>query len=264
MDKCLQWVGSGAFGHVYRGVYGTREAAFKYIPFSSDRARKSLATEVYCLSRLSPHPNVITLFEHKQTNDEGMLVVELCGRCLFDVVTTSSWNLIELRKCFSDVANGIQHIHSHFIVHRDLKLENVMFKSDGTACIIDFGLAHIFSSAHETTLETPAGSWGYAPPEVLLQVSTTFDAYAADIWSLGILYVAMHHGHLPFQSARISDPRFARFRMTQQLGLTPSEGLMHLDCPIDGIHPAAIVNGTLHLHTRASAKEIHRLAQGTM
>jgi serine/threonine protein kinase len=82
------------------------------------------------------------------------------------------------------------------VVHRDLKLENIMMTDDSETAvpkIIDFGLARVLHPG-ETSAE-PFGTLGYVSPEVLRKQPYSF---SCDIWSLGCLAYALHSGSLPF------------------------------------------------------------------
>lgn len=81
-------------------------------------------------------------------------------------------------------------------MHRDLKLENVLFKSNGdhTVKIVDFGIAGVFAGAKKDKVE--AGSLAYMPPEALKGSIET--APSIDVWAIAVMYYAMLFGHLPF------------------------------------------------------------------
>jgi serine/threonine protein kinase len=87
-------------------------------------------------------------------------------------------------------------LHSYGIVHRDIKLENVMM-SDSTEKsvpkLVDFGLAKIIGPSEKTT--EPFGTLGYVAPEVLKKEPYTF---SCDLWSLGCISYALLSGSLPF------------------------------------------------------------------
>ena len=94
------------------------------------------------------------------------------------------------------IARGVLYLHEFGIVHRDLKLENIMM-SDGTdnavPKIVDFGLAKIIGPSN-TAME-PFGTLGYVAPEVLRKQPYTF---SCDVWSLGCIIYALLSGSLPF------------------------------------------------------------------
>ena len=96
----------------------------------------------------------------------------------------------------------MEYLHGYGIVHRDLKLENILMSDKSPSAIpklVDFGLSKIigpFESASE-----PFGTLGYVAPEVLLKKSYS---YSCDLWSLGCIAYALISGSLPFDH---SDPK---------------------------------------------------------
>lgn len=90
----------------------------------------------------------------------------------------------------------MSYCHNRGIVHRDLKLENVLFKSVGDTLIkvVDFGIAGVCAGNKKDKID--AGSIAYMPPEAFKHGSETTPAI--DVWAIGIMFYAMLYGHLPF------------------------------------------------------------------
>ena len=108
----------------------------------------------------------------------------------------------ESREIFQQLIDGIYYLHQMGICHRDLKPENILFdtKDKKRIKIIDFGLSNLYiysnSNKNKNLLETPCGSPGYAPPEMVFGIK--YDGIMTDIWSCGIILYAMMMGCLPF------------------------------------------------------------------
>ena len=106
----------------------------------------------------------------------------------------------ESREIFHQIIDGIYYLHKMGICHRDLKPENILFDSIEMKRIkiIDFGLSNLYnySDKNKELLETPCGSPGYAPPEMIF--GEKYDGLMTDIWSCGIILYAMLFGCLPF------------------------------------------------------------------
>ena len=116
----------------------------------------------------------------------------------------------ESRNIFQQIIDAIYYLHQIGICHRDLKPENILFdsKDKKRIKIIDFGLSNLYMvgnisnnnilslSSQKDLLETPCGSPGYAPPEMIL--GCKYDGIMTDIWSSGIILYAMLCGCLPF------------------------------------------------------------------
>ena len=90
----------------------------------------------------------------------------------------------------------MKYLHSYGIVHRDLKLENVMMSDNSDVAVpklVDFGLAKLIGPSEKA--DEPFGTLGYVAPEVLRKDPYSF---SADIWSIGCILYALLSGSLPF------------------------------------------------------------------
>lgn len=145
------------------------------------------------------HPNVVRLVDIFENADTFFLVLEyMGGGDLFDYLKTRSFRLPEerARDISLQLTLAVQFLHTFGIVHRDIKLENVMMTdtSDRSAPkLADFGLAKMVGPSEKA--DEPFGTLGYAAPEVLRK-----EPYgpACDLWSLGCISYALLCGALPF------------------------------------------------------------------
>lgn len=120
------------------------------------------------------------------------------GKDLFDYIAKREYKLPEERAktIIYQIMLGVRYLHGFGIVHRDLKLENIMMtESSEKGCpkIVDFGLSKIIGPS-ETATE-PFGTLGYVAPEVLKKSPYSF---SCDIWSMGCILYALLSGSLPF------------------------------------------------------------------
>jgi serine/threonine protein kinase len=90
----------------------------------------------------------------------------------------------------------MSYCHNRGIVHRDLKLENVLFKQQGDLLVkvVDFGIAGVCAGTKKDKVD--AGSIAYMPPETFKSGSET--SPAIDVWAIGVMFYAMLYGHLPW------------------------------------------------------------------
>lgn len=163
-----------------------------------------LTNEILVMRRIvedvSPHPNVIHLYDVYEDIDGVHLVLELCsGGELFDrIVAQERYREVEAAQVVKQIASGLDALHKASIVHRDLKPENCLFldSSDRSPLkIMDFGL----SSVEDFTDPIVAlfGSIDYVSPEALSQCQVTA---ASDMWSLGVIMYILLSGYPPFHA----------------------------------------------------------------
>lgn len=126
-----------------------------------------LTREIHHHRRLH-HPNVTQLFEVIATESSIWLVTELCsGGELFDYLSEKGRvSEDETRKLFGQLCLALHYVHSNNVVHRDLKLENVLLDDRCNIKLGDFGFTREYEQGR--LLDTFCGTTGYAAPEMLL------------------------------------------------------------------------------------------------
>lgn len=149
------------------------------------------------VENVSPHPNVIDLYDVYEDQAGVHLVLELCsGGELFDrIVAETRYSEAGAAAVVRQIAGGLAAIHKANIVHRDLKPENCLFlnkNKNSTLKIMDFGL----SSVEEFTDPVIGlfGSIDYVSPEALSQGKITAKS---DMWSLGVILYILLSGYVP-------------------------------------------------------------------
>lgn len=166
------------------------------IPKGSERESK-VHREINALKRLS-HPNIIKLEEVLQ-NDKyiGIVLEYASGGELFDYILQHRYLKDSLAcRLFAQLVSGVHYMHSKGIVHRDLKLENLLLDKHKNIVITDFGFVNSFSTGNEL-MKTSCGSPCYAAPELVIS-NEPYEARKVDIWSCGVILYAMLAGYLPF------------------------------------------------------------------
>lgn len=179
---------------------------------SEDRIEMSLKRELEIMQTIS-HPCLVHLKAWNIEPTRAILVLSYCpGGDLFDVASTHRELLSAplLRRMFAELVGAVRYLHERRIVHRDIKLENVLVNIPPTeladksidwatypypvATLTDLGLSR--RVADDEKLETRCGSDDYAAPEVIM--GQPYDGRAIDAWSLGVLLYALLEGRLPF------------------------------------------------------------------
>ncbi|CAO3629926.1 unnamed protein product [Mucor hiemalis] len=103
----------------------------------------------------------------------------------------------DAKRFFAQLISSVQYMHKRKIVHRDLKLENLLLDKNRNIVVTDFGFANQFSSAADDLMATTCGSPCYAAPELVVNAGL-YAGSAVDIWSCGVILYAMLCGFLPF------------------------------------------------------------------
>lgn len=130
------------------------------------------------------------------------MIMEFCGggELLEYIKKRGQIDEFTAREIFKQIVSAISYVHNRGVIHRDLKLENVLFLEKGNLVVkvVDFGIAgKNTTNVHESTT---AGSIAYMPPEVISHEDTSADP-AIDVWALGCILYAMLLGRLPFYGA---------------------------------------------------------------
>mmetsp|Transcript_17071 Transcript_17071/g.48586 ORF Transcript_17071/g.48586 Transcript_17071/m.48586 type:complete len:502 (-) Transcript_17071:130-1635(-) len=195
-------LGQGGFGSVVKGVHSeTREvAAVKFVPKKSFRQFSDLQRvfqEIQALRNLR-HPNVIRILDVADHPDNVCFIMEFAagGELRGYVEQKKALSEEEARQFFKQIVRAVHYVHSKKIIHRDLKLENILLDANNRCKIVDFGLSDYVSSKEATV--TDAGTEAYLAPEVFNGSSGASDPYKIDVWSLGVILYALVHGKLPF------------------------------------------------------------------
>uniref|UniRef100_A0A1B6F977 Protein kinase domain-containing protein n=1 Tax=Cuerna arida TaxID=1464854 RepID=A0A1B6F977_9HEMI len=162
---------------------------------------KHLKREASVLHQLA-HPNILRLFETMMYGNYYCLVAEIVrgGNLCSYVQQQRNKQLDEKtnRKLSRQITSALGYLHGKGIVHRDLKLENIMLDSrKENIKLVDFGLSNSWES--ESPLKTLCGSPEYSAPELF--VTGTNYGPEVDMWALGVVIYAMAVGRLPFPDA---------------------------------------------------------------
>lgn len=196
-------VGVGGFAVVKRGKdRGTGEVvAIKVVDKWRYATEDNSEREIRILSKVS-HPHCIQLHAVYITSRKVYIITELVsgGELLDRVTSVGVFSEPEAAHIIRQVLEGVAYLHRKGIVHRDLKLENLLLVDDSPKAhikIADFGLSKVFSK--DTTLSTVCGSPQYMAPELLMMGDQVQEySPAVDVWSVGVILFILLAGYSPF------------------------------------------------------------------
>jgi len=210
--RLIEKLGAGGMGEVYlaEDIRLQRKVAIKVLPVASmgDKlARKRLIREARAAGTLD-HPNICPVYE---VGDEGIktfIVMQFVeGQTLHDRIETDPPTLDESIAIAAQVADALVEAHSHGIVHRDIKPQNIMLTDRGRVKVLDFGVAKIIEPVGDaigktlsqlTAVGTAVGTVPYMSPE---QVKGEAVDGRSDLFSLGTVLYECVTGRRPFSGS---------------------------------------------------------------
>nr|XP_051685125.1 serine/threonine-protein kinase MARK2 isoform X7 [Oryctolagus cuniculus] len=192
-------IGRGGFGlvklarHLASGKYVAVKILLRDCSPSSPLSAQGEAA----ILRSLRHDNIVRLLEERHTRTHLFLVMELATKGSLQSYVFEQGGLAEAeaRTLFGQALAAVSYCHAQRVVHRDLKLGNLLLDEHMTIKLADFGLS---LRLEQGTLVR--GFWGtpeYCAPEVFL--GEAYDAFKADVWSLGVVLFAMLAATLPFR-----------------------------------------------------------------
>jgi len=194
-------LGKGAFGKVNLGMHKLtgKMVAIKSINkdcFTDEESKKKVMQE-FSILKLLKHQSVIRLYESFESKKHVLFIVELCaGGDLLNYVRRRR-RLKEpiAQLILRQLINGLEYCHYKGIIHRDIKLDNVLLNAKGNIKIGDFGVSKCIRKGEK--MYEQCGTPAYIAPEILRDKG--YEGFSADIWSAGVALYAILYGTIPFK-----------------------------------------------------------------
>uniref|UniRef100_A0A8C5PG14 Protein kinase domain-containing protein n=1 Tax=Leptobrachium leishanense TaxID=445787 RepID=A0A8C5PG14_9ANUR len=195
--RCCTFLGRGAFGKVLLAEHLQTKKMFAVKAMQKAQLIKSneVKRSLYQVASQEHHPFLVNLFATFQSKDHTCFVMEYAaGGDLWTNFMNASgkFPLPRARFYASCVVLGLEHLHQHKIIHRDLKLNNIVLDQEGFAKIADFGLSKQGIGFGDRT-KSFCGTLEYMAPEIIKDKPYT---RAVDWWSLGVLLYLMILGYV--------------------------------------------------------------------
>ena len=200
--QIIKSIGEGGMANVYL-AYDTildRNVAVKVLrgDLSNDeKFVRRFQREALAASSLT-HPNIVEVYDVGEDNGEYYIVMEYIeGKHLKNLLKKrGKLTLSEAVDIMLQITDGMAAAHDSYIIHRDIKPQNIMILENGLVKITDFGIAMAMNATQLTQTNSVMGSVHYLPPE---QASGQGSTLQSDIYSMGIVMYELLTGELPFK-----------------------------------------------------------------
>lgn len=200
--QIIKTIGEGGMANVYlaKDTILDRNVAVKVLRgdlADDEKFVRRFQREALSASKLN-HPNIVEMYDVGEDNGKYYIVMEYVqGKTLKSLVKKrGALTLPEVIDIMSQLSSAIMCAHDSYIIHRDIKPQNVMILDDGRVKIMDFGIAMALNSNELTQTNSVMGSVHYLPPE---QANGSGSTIKSDIYSLGILMYELLTGKVPFK-----------------------------------------------------------------
>lgn len=200
--EIIRLIGEGGMANVYL-AYDTileRNVAVKVLRgdlADDEKFVRRFQREAISASSLS-HPNIVEMYDVGEDNGNFYIVMEyIDGKTLKQLIKKRGHlTASEAVDIMCQLTDGLSHAHESYIIHRDIKPQNIMILEDGLVKITDFGVAMALNASDLTQTNSVMGSVHYLPPE---QAAGKGSTIKSDIYSLGIVLYEMLAGTMPFR-----------------------------------------------------------------
>nr|XP_033800675.1 serine/threonine-protein kinase 36 isoform X2 [Geotrypetes seraphini] len=199
----LEVIGEGSFGRVYKGrrKYSGQIVALKFIPKVGrpEKELKNLQREIEIMGGLK-HPNIVQMLGSFETDKEVVVVTEHAEGELFQILEDDgSLPEAQVQEIACHLVSALYYLHSHRILHRDMKPQNILLGKGGIVKLCDFGFARAMS-INTLVLTSIKGTPLYMSPELVEE--KPYD-HTADLWSMGCILYELFVGTPPFYTNSI-------------------------------------------------------------
>ena len=199
-------IGEGAFGRVYQyynkdngNIYAVKEFNLEILDKKMDNINKVIKTEIDLLSKMN-HMNIVKYYGSFSKGKNLNIVLEYCRGgsllALLKIFTCFDENII--KKYITQILDGLEYLHCHNIIHRDIKCANILIDKNGICKLTDFGGAKIIKE-EMNVISSMQGTPNWMAPEIIMSLGAT---RYSDIWSIGCTIIEMFSGQPPYSDKK--------------------------------------------------------------
>lgn len=200
--QIIKSIGEGGMANVYL-AYDTildRNVAVKVLRgdlATDEKFVRRFQREALSASSLS-HPNIVEVYDVGEDNGQYYIVMEYIeGKHLKELLKKrGKLTVSEVIDIMLQITDGMSVAHDSYIIHRDIKPQNIMIQENGVVKITDFGIAMAMNATQLTQTNSVMGSVHYLPPE---QANGKGSTLQSDIYSMGIVMYELLTGRLPYK-----------------------------------------------------------------
>ncbi len=200
--QIIKMLGEGGMANVYlaNDTILDRNVAVKVLRgdlAGDDKFVRRFQREALSASSLS-HPNIVEMYDVGEDDGQYYIVMEYVdGKTLKQVLKQrGKLSITEVMDIMLQLTDGMAHAHDAYIIHRDIKPQNIMILSNGVIKITDFGVATALNSTQLTQTNSVMGTVHYLPPE---QAQGKGSTIRSDIYSMGIMMYELLTGLVPYK-----------------------------------------------------------------
>ena len=200
-------IGRGAFGKVNLGLHILTGKIVAIKSFNKDKlkdenSKLKIYHEINLMKSLH-HNSIVKILETLETPNYILIIMEnISGGDLLNFVKKrTKLNEKTAKFIFKQLITSIKYIHSKNIIHRDIKLDNILIDLNNNIKLCDFGVGKQYIKGDK--LKDKCGTPAYIAPEILKNFG--YEGPPVDIWSSGVVLYAMLSGTVPFKANQLSD-----------------------------------------------------------
>lgn len=215
--RIIKKLGAGGMGEVYlaEDTRLNRKVAIKFLlpeSISDEQAKKRLIREAKAAANLD-HPNICSIYEVREQDQYNFIVMQYIeGESLSKRIQQDSFEVSEAIALAVQVAEALSEAHSHGIIHRDIKPQNILITFRGQAKVLDFGLAKVerdtaltdSSAKTDSMLTEPGAMIGTVPYMSPEQLKGELLDSRSDIFSFGCMLYEVVSGRKPFEEKSVA------------------------------------------------------------